>query len=153
MDTSSSALPTNDIELSELGSSSISDSETGPPDGGYGWICVGCSFVVHFFALGIESSWGVYQSYYFMSQDVGAVSNSDLAWVGSIQATGQPLVGFVAGILAQRIRFRVTRFIGTCIMCLALIIASFSTQAWHLYLTQGLCLYRPYGYSIHPVIS
>lgn len=121
-----SALPTEDARLSEMGSSFISHSETPPPDGRYGWICVGCSFVVHFFALGIESSWGVYQNHFFTSQDVGAVSNSNLAWVGSIQATGQPLVGFVAGILAQRIGFRVTGFIGTCVMCLALITASFS---------------------------
>ncbi|KAK0214747.1 major facilitator superfamily domain-containing protein [Armillaria fumosa] len=152
MDTSSPALPTNDVELLELGSSSISDSETRPQDGGYGWVCVGCSFVVHFFALGIESSWGVYQSHYFTSQDVGAVTNSDLAWVGSIQATGQPLVGFAAGILAQRIGFRVTGFIGTCIMCLALITASFSTQVWHLYLTQGLLFGIGSGFAFIPAV-
>ncbi|KAK0467019.1 major facilitator superfamily domain-containing protein [Desarmillaria tabescens] len=108
--------------------------------------------VVHFFALGIESSWGVYQSHYLTSQDVGAVSNSDLAWVGSIQATGQPLVGFVAGILAQRIGFRVTGFIGTCVMCLALIIASFSTQVWHLYLTQGLLFGIGSGFAFIPAV-
>ncbi|KAK0495752.1 hypothetical protein EDD18DRAFT_251938 [Armillaria luteobubalina] len=69
----------------------------------------------------LTSSWGVYQSHYFTSHDLGPISSSDLAWVGSIQATGQPLVGILAGILAQRIGYRLTGFIGTCIMCIGLI--------------------------------
>ncbi|KAG7440738.1 MFS general substrate transporter [Guyanagaster necrorhizus] len=122
------------------------------PDGGYGWICVFCSFIVHFFALGIESSWGVYQSHYFTSHDLGPVSNSDLAWVGSIQATGQPLVGILAGILAQRIGYRLTGFIGTCIMGIGLISASFSTHVWHLYLTQGVLFGVGSGFAFIPAV-
>lgn len=41
----------------------------------------------------IESSWGVYQAYFSNSQILGPIQQSELAWVGSIQATGQPLVG------------------------------------------------------------
>ncbi|KAK0440347.1 major facilitator superfamily domain-containing protein [Armillaria borealis] len=122
------------------------------PDGGYGWVCVFCSFVVHFFALGIESSWGVYQSHYFTSHDLGPISSSDLAWVGSIQATGQPLVGILAGILAQRIGYRLTGFIGTCIMCIGLISASFSTHVWHLYLTQGVLFGVGSGFAFIPAV-
>ncbi|KAK0186473.1 major facilitator superfamily domain-containing protein [Armillaria mellea] len=122
------------------------------PDGGYGWVCVFCSFVVHFFALGIESSWGVYQSHYFTSHDLGPISSSDLAWVGSIQATGQPLVGILAGILAQRIGYRLTGFIGTCIMCIGLISASFSTHIWHLYLTQGVLFGVGSGFAFIPAV-
>ncbi|PBK89520.1 MFS general substrate transporter [Armillaria gallica] len=122
------------------------------PDGGYGWVCVFCSFVVHFFALGIESSWGVYQSHYFTSHDLGPISSSDLAWVGSIQATGQPLVGILAGILARRIGYRLTGFIGTCIMCIGLISASFSTHVWHLYLTQGVLFGVGSGFAFIPAV-
>ncbi|KAK0235045.1 major facilitator superfamily domain-containing protein [Armillaria nabsnona] len=122
------------------------------PDGGYGWVCVLCSFVVHFFALGIESSWGVYQSHYFTSHDLGPISSSDLAWVGSIQATGQPLVGILAGILAQRIGYRLTGFIGTCIMCIGLVSASFSTHVWHLYLTQGVLFGVGSGFAFIPAV-
>ncbi|KAF9019798.1 MFS general substrate transporter [Hymenopellis radicata] len=128
------------------------DAHEAPPDGGYGWICVLCSFTVHFFALGIESSWGVYQSHYFTSHVLGPVSSSDLAWVGSIQATGQPLVGILAGILAQRIGFRITGFMGTCIMCMGLIAASFSTHIWHLYLTQGVMFGVGSGFAFIPAV-
>ncbi|KAK0443068.1 major facilitator superfamily domain-containing protein [Desarmillaria tabescens] len=130
----------------------VDTDKASSPDGGYGWICVFCSFIVHFFALGIESSWGVYQSHYFVSCDLGPVSNSDLAWVGSIQATGQPLVGILAGILAQRIGYRLTGFIGTCIMCIGLISASFSTHIWHLYLTQGVLFGVGSGFAFIPAV-
>ncbi|KAK0437763.1 major facilitator superfamily domain-containing protein [Desarmillaria tabescens] len=130
----------------------VDTDKASSPDGGYGWICVFCSFIVHFFALGIESSWGVYQSHYFTSRDLGPISNSDLAWVGSIQATGQPLVGILAGILAQRIGYRLTGFIGTCIMCIGLISASFSTHVWHLYLTQGVLFGIGSGFAFIPAV-
>lgn len=108
---SPSAPPVSVPSIADVRDEQDSDSTDLLPDGGYGWICVLCSFVVHFFALGcvdhspdvdtrilnrvcsIESSWGVYQSHYFTSKVLGHVSSSDLAWVGSIQATGQPLVG------------------------------------------------------------
>lgn len=52
-----------------------------------------CGLADALIVCSIESSWGVYQSHYFTSKVLGHVSSSDLAWVGSIQATGQPLVG------------------------------------------------------------
>lgn len=52
-----------------------------------------CGRAIGLIVFSIESSWGVYQSHYFTSKVLGHVSSSDLAWVGSIQATGQPLVG------------------------------------------------------------
>ncbi|ESK83941.1 mfs monocarboxylate [Moniliophthora roreri MCA 2997] len=124
-------------------------------DGGYGWVCVLCSFVVHFFALGIESSWGVYQNFYFTSPDegVGPISNSNLAWVGSIQATGQPLVGYLAAIMIRKVGYRWTGFFGTVIMAVSLITASFSTHTWHLYLTQGILFGIGSGFAYIPAVT
>lgn len=131
----------------------IDQNEAEVPDGGYGWVCVLCSFVVHFFALGIESSWGVYQAYFSNSQILGPIQQSELAWVGSIQATGQPLVGFAAGLLAEKIGYRITGFIGCCLMCLGLILASFSTKVWHLYLTQGVLFGVGCGFAFIPAVT
>ncbi|KAF5343899.1 hypothetical protein D9758_012110 [Tetrapyrgos nigripes] len=130
-------------------------SAEGPPNGGYGWICVLCSFVIHFFALGIESSWGVYQNFYFTSpnEGVGNASNADLAWIGSIQATGQPLVAYLAAIMARKVGFRWTGFFGAIVMAASLIAASFSTKVWHLYLTQGVLYGAGCGFAYIPAIA
>lgn len=46
----------NRVKDVESGSTSIftaPQNDTDPfPDGGYGWVCVLCSFVYHFFAIG-----------------------------------------------------------------------------------------------------
>ncbi|PBK80870.1 MFS general substrate transporter [Armillaria gallica] len=107
-------------------------------EGGYGWICLLCSFIVNFLALGVESTWGVYQDYYFSTAEVGHVSNSNLAWVGAIQAVGVSIFGFPAGKLAERIGYRMTGIIGCSLMAIGLLGASFSSKVWHLYLNQGL---------------
>jgi MFS family permease len=44
----------------------------------------------------------------------------------------------LAGHLAKRIGFAWTTIIGITLMSVGLISASFSTEVWHLYLTQGL---------------
>ncbi|KII90710.1 hypothetical protein PLICRDRAFT_106032 [Plicaturopsis crispa FD-325 SS-3] len=124
------------------------------PDGGYGWVCVLSSFIYHFFAIGIESTWGVYQRYFLDSSSVlPKASNSQLAWVGSIQATGVPVAGMFAGIIINRIGYRLTLFTGSCVMGLGFILASFSTQVWHLYLTQGLIFGLGSGLGHIPAVS
>ncbi|KAK0498926.1 major facilitator superfamily domain-containing protein [Armillaria luteobubalina] len=86
----------------------------------------------------VESTWGVYQDYYFSTAEVGYISNSNLAWVGAIQAVGVSIFGLPAGKLAERIGYRVTGIIGCSLMAIGLLGASFSSKVWHLYLNQGL---------------
>ncbi|KAF9305476.1 hypothetical protein BGZ74_010142 [Mortierella antarctica] len=45
--------------------------------------------------------------------------------------------GFVSGVAADKFGYRITALLGTAIMAIALILASFASQVWHLYLSQG----------------
>ncbi|KAK0194560.1 major facilitator superfamily domain-containing protein [Armillaria mellea] len=119
----------------------------------YGWICLLCSFIVNFLALGVESTWGVYQDYYFSTAKVGHVSNSNLAWVGAIQAVGVSIFGFPAGKLAERIGYRMTGIIGCSLMAIGLLGASFSSKVWHLYLNQGLVFAIGSAFAVIPALT
>ncbi|KAK0205474.1 major facilitator superfamily domain-containing protein [Desarmillaria ectypa] len=122
-------------------------------EGGYGWICLLCSFIVSFLALGIESTWGVYQDYYFNTAELGHVSNSNLAWVGAIQAVGVSVLGFPAGKLAERIGYRMTGIIGCTLMTIGLLGASFSSKLWHLYLNQGIVFAIGSAFTVIPALT
>ncbi|KAG7442941.1 MFS general substrate transporter [Guyanagaster necrorhizus] len=122
-------------------------------EGRYAWICLLCSFVVNFLALGIESTWGVYQDYYFNTAELGHVSNSNLAWVGAIQAVGVSVLGFPAGKLAERIGYRMTGIIGCTLMTIGLLGASFSSEVWHLYLNQGIVFAMGSAFAVIPALT
>ncbi|ORY03792.1 MFS general substrate transporter [Basidiobolus meristosporus CBS 931.73] len=109
-----------------------------PPEGGYGWVVVLSSFLIHFVVLGVQYSWGIYQQYYLSHTFAGRVKASSLSLVGTIGAAAMPICGIVTGRLADRYGFKLIAFCGTATLTLGLILASFAKELWHLYLTQGL---------------
>ncbi|KAF9571852.1 hypothetical protein EC968_010580 [Mortierella alpina] len=58
--------------------------------------------------------------------------------IGTIGTSATYLVGFFTGTCADRWGYRATACSGTLFMTTALVMASFSTQLWHLYLSQGV---------------
>ena len=54
-----------------------------PPNGGYGWVVVAASFVIHLLVLGNIYSFGVLFPIYI---DVFRQPQGSVAWVGSISA-------------------------------------------------------------------
>ncbi|KAK9767848.1 hypothetical protein K7432_002030 [Basidiobolus ranarum] len=109
-----------------------------PPEGGYGWVVVFSSFLFHFVVLGVQYSWGIYQQHYLSHTYAGRVSASSLSLVGTIGAGAMPICGIVTGRLADKYGYKLIAFCGTIGISLGLILASFATEVWHLYLTQGL---------------
>ncbi|KAK7047293.1 hypothetical protein VNI00_006524 [Paramarasmius palmivorus] len=122
-------------------------------EGGYGWVIIVCSFVVNFLALGIESTWGVYQDYYLSSRVFGHSSHLQLAWIGAIQAVGISIFGLPAGKLAERIGHRWTGIAGSLIVGLGLVTASLSNNMWQLYLNQGLLFAIGSAFMLIPALT
>ncbi|KAK0469014.1 major facilitator superfamily domain-containing protein [Desarmillaria tabescens] len=147
-------IPLTQICNDDIVHQSPSNSDAGiTHEGVYAWICLLCSFIVNFLALGIESTWGVYQDYYFNTAELGHVSNSNLAWVGAIQAVGVSVLGFPAGKLAERIGYRMTGIIGCTLMAIGLLGASFSSKVWHLYLNQGIVFAIGSAFAVIPALT
>ncbi|KAL8751709.1 MAG: hypothetical protein Q9199_006235, partial [Rusavskia elegans] len=106
-----------------------------PPDGGHGWVCVAACFMINCFTWGIVSSYGVYLSYY-------------LSTFGAAMLVA-PLVTF----FARKFGTRAPMFAGVVALAGGFIAASFASEAWHLYLCQGVLVGIGVGFIYTPSIA
>ncbi|KAF9286841.1 hypothetical protein BGZ74_001214 [Mortierella antarctica] len=109
-----------------------------PIDGGLkGWLAVLGSFLIHCFAFApTEFVFGIFELHYH-SVFPDATSSS-IAFIGTTGSAVTYIAGFLSGIIADRFGFRGTALCGTVVMTISLVLASFSTKIWHLYMTQGV---------------
>ena len=120
------------------------------PDGGWGWIVTCSCFFMHLVVLGSIYSFGVFLPVYVIefSQGRGAVS-----WVGSVGAAGFVAFALPTTFLVQRFGARVTTAIGGVLVGGGLLIASYATELWHLYLTQGILVGFGYAFIMLPSLA
>ncbi|ORX96148.1 MFS general substrate transporter [Basidiobolus meristosporus CBS 931.73] len=130
------------VELSRVGPPLKSDvagyKETNEfPEGGWGWLVVASSFLIHFIVLGLQYTFGVYQQHYAAIVFPG-VKESKISFIGTLGSSILFIFGLVSGRLADMYGFKRIQFLGNVILCGGLIIASFASEVWHLYLSQGV---------------
>ncbi|KAF9386869.1 hypothetical protein CPB97_003234 [Podila verticillata] len=122
----------------EKGDATTTDTPAaaGPPDGGYGWVVVACSFLNNFAMLGIMFSWGIFQQLY--STDIFPGKASSVSWIGTLAFGFMYICGGCFSMFAARIGYRKMICTGSFLVGGGLIAASFSTEIWQLYLSQGI---------------
>ena len=123
---------------------SVIEKEVLPPDGGlHAWLVVVGTFLVHLTVDGTLSSFGVFLATYStpsltIGTSFATTSATVLSLIGSFAAGCTEIFGILTGRLAEsRVGYRAMMMLGTVVLTVALILASFSTQAWQLILTQG----------------
>ncbi|TPX31763.1 hypothetical protein SmJEL517_g04991 [Synchytrium microbalum] len=140
-DFNSSSVTVEDLPLTEPVTEEkkipVIDDEDQPPDGGLqAWTIVASSFLIHFLCWGNAYSWGVYQRYLVSN---GLYGNTvSLAALGSSQTGVIFLLGMPIGIMTSRYGFRRLIQIGAVCFGSGYIFASFGTEYWHLFLSQGV---------------
>ncbi|KAF9105830.1 hypothetical protein BGX27_009419 [Mortierella sp. AM989] len=117
-----------------------------------GWLAVLGSLLIHCFVFApTEYVFGVFVLHY---QDVFPESSaSAITFVGTTGSAITYIAGFLSGIMADRFGFRPTAFVGSVIMALSLVGASFSTELWHLYVTQGVLFGVGASFAYYPAIA
>ncbi|KAG0205395.1 hypothetical protein BGX28_003016 [Mortierella sp. GBA30] len=117
-----------------------------------GWLAVLGSMLIHCFVFApTEFVFGIFEHHY---QEVFKDSTaSSIAFVGTTGSAITYIAGFLSGIVADRFGFRPTAFAGTVIMTVSLVLASFSTQLWHLYVTQGVLFGVGASFTYYPAIA
>ncbi|KAF9185226.1 hypothetical protein BGZ51_002715 [Haplosporangium sp. Z 767] len=120
--------------------------------GAQAWLVVLGSFLIHSFAFApTEYVFGIFEHHY---QNIFPdATASSIAFVGTTGSSVTYLAGFLAGIVADRFGFRITAVAGAIIMTVSLILASFATQLWHLYLTQGILFGIGSSLAYYPAIA
>ncbi|KXN74344.1 MFS general substrate transporter [Conidiobolus coronatus NRRL 28638] len=122
-------------------------------DGGYGWMVVIGSFLVNFAVLGFMYSFGVFYGYYLNFEFKDKMDSFGGVFIGTLSNCILALMGLISGSLTDKIGYRYTLAIGGFIYCLGLLLASFSTEAWHLFLTQGAMVGVGGSLAYFPAIS
>ncbi|KAF9432848.1 hypothetical protein BGZ76_010242 [Entomortierella beljakovae] len=137
---------TSDIENAEtVCSKEISSTEPNPlegklldyPEGGFGWLVVLASFIVNFWAFAPNMTFGVYQAYYLKENTFPGALATEISWVGSIGTAAMFIPGPFVAPMTRFIGLRAVVLVGIVIATAGLISASFCTQLWQLYITEG----------------
>lgn len=111
-----------------------------PPDGGYGWICCFCVFLVMFSTWGCNSGFGVFLGFYLNNDTYPHATKYDYALIaGFTVALGQGMSPFVM-VIMRIIGMKPTMLFGDALLLAGFILASFTKKIWQLYLTQGVLI-------------
>ena len=130
----------NNSAISTKPSSSSSDrsSEVSlptPPDGGWGWVVVLASFLVHLIADGCAFSFGVL---YVELLEYFGKSKGKTAWVGSLFVSVPLMTGPIASALTNRYGCRRTTIIGGLVATIGFVLSSFANSIEMLCFTFGI---------------
>ncbi|KAK3714804.1 hypothetical protein LTR37_007539 [Vermiconidia calcicola] len=117
----------------------VAAREDVPPDGGYGWICTGCVFVINAHTWGVNSAWGIFLAYFLAHSSFPDATQLEYALIGGMSISMSLLISPAVGVSNSKLGTRITLFIGTGLVSLSMLMASFASQVWHLFLSQGVC--------------
>ncbi|KAG0365535.1 major facilitator superfamily domain-containing protein [Gamsiella multidivaricata] len=108
------------------------------PDGGLrAWLVVLGSFLIHCFCFApTEYIFSMFENHYL--ELYPSSSHGSIAFIGTLGSSTTYFAGFVSGASADKFGYRFTALLGTAVMAVALLLASFATQVWQLYLSQGV---------------
>ena len=110
-----------------------------PPNGGYGWVCVACSFLINAHPWGLNSSYSVFLAYYLSTRTFPGASRLSFAFVGGLSIGSAMMISPVATVSVRRFGTNITLLIGVVFETTSFVGCSFTNQAWQLFLSQGLC--------------
>ncbi|OJI83159.1 hypothetical protein ASPTUDRAFT_57117 [Aspergillus tubingensis CBS 134.48] len=113
---------------------------TTPPNGGLqAWLQVTGSFFLFFNSWGTVNTYGAFQAYY----ELGLLkdqSNSDISWIGAIQAFLLLLIGVITGPLYDSGHFYVLILTGSALIVVGFMTLSVCTSYWQVLLAQAFCI-------------
>ncbi|XP_071962612.1 monocarboxylate transporter 12-like [Antedon mediterranea] len=118
-------------------------------DGGWGWIVVMGAFFNMILIVGFMNGSGIYLANW--KNDLGQ-STSIVAGAISLFPTIVLMTNFLASYLSRRYGERIVMFFGGLIASAGCILASFSTQIYHLYLSFSLLTGIGYGLAFQPTV-
>ncbi|XP_052092439.1 monocarboxylate transporter 9-like [Mytilus californianus] len=107
----------------------------GAQDGGWGWLIVLSSMLIHFIIGGFDRSGGIL---YLKFEEKFKTPAAVTAWVPSISSGLRLTLGPVVGVMCHRFSFRSVVIWGGFILVFALIISGFAPNIYFLFVSYGV---------------
>ncbi|OOQ86807.1 putative monocarboxylate transporter [Penicillium brasilianum] len=154
--------PQHDVQSTEDQISNVIESssqltnppnDSSPPDGGYGWVCTVAAATINAHSWGFNSAYAVFLAHYLNNNIFPGATALQYALVGSLSLTCLMLISPVATLAVGKIGIRATMFCGVVLETASLLCASWASQIWHLFLTQGLVFGVGLGLIFIPVAA
>ncbi|KAI1617096.1 MFS transporter, MCP family, solute carrier family 16, member 10 [Exophiala viscosa] len=128
-------------------------AEDVPPNGGYGWVCTACVFLINAHSWGLNSAWGIFLAHYLSDSTFANASNLEYALIGGLSISSSGLSAPMVSVSQRYFGTQITLLIGTGLLFAALFGASYATEIWHLFLTQGVCFGFALGFLYIPATA
>lgn len=137
---------THDIDLEQwIGTqTNVADRIDVPPDGKYGWVVTACVFLINAHTWGVNSAWGVFLAHFLSNSTFEGASHLQYALIGGLSISQALLVSTLVAKSNETLGIRFSLLLGTLLVSASLVAASYATEVWHLFLSQGLC----FGYGM-----
>ncbi|EST09734.1 Major facilitator superfamily [Kalmanozyma brasiliensis GHG001] len=130
--------PSNSTDLSTTDNVQLSDAAFTIREGGYGWVNVVCSIFVNASTWGVNTTFGVYFSYYLQNDYFPGATPMRYAYVGGLSISSCMLVApFVNLLWRSSGWFKTPLYLGMVLVSLGQIGAGLSRTYVQLLLTQG----------------
>ncbi|WRT67573.1 uncharacterized protein IL334_004545 [Kwoniella shivajii] len=120
------------------------------PDGGYGWVIVGCLIAMNAVTWGINTTYGVFSSYYLSNNYFEGGSTLKYAWVGGLSVATCLLCGPLANAISRWLGFRTTMMFGTAFVVLGQCMAGLCRTYGEFLFCQGILFGTGLGFTLVP---
>ncbi|XP_015926100.1 monocarboxylate transporter 12 [Parasteatoda tepidariorum] len=120
-----------------------------PPDGGWGWVVVFASFMIHVIADGVTYTFGIF--YVEFLKYYGS-SKGTTAWVASIMVGTTYCIGPIASGLTNKYGCRAVTIAGAILASAGLMLSTISPNVQFLFFSIGLCTGSGFGLMYLPSI-
>ncbi|XP_054167344.1 monocarboxylate transporter 12-like [Oppia nitens] len=119
------------------------------PDGGWGWVVVFASFMIHVIADGVTYTFGIF--YYEILKHY-KTSNAMTSWVASIMTGTTYCVGPIASALTNKYGCRAVTIAGAILSSVGFLLSLIAPDVITLYFTIGICTGFGFGLMYLPAI-
>lgn len=131
------------------GASATAAALAQPPDGGWGWVVVFSSFMIHVIADGVTYTFGIF---YLEFLKYFQESKGKTAWIASIMVGTTFCIGPVASGLTTKYGCRTVTIAGSLLATAGLVISVPAPNVTYLFFTIGLCTGAGFGLMYLPAI-
>lgn len=150
MTMSSPSVPTATSSSTTPGASAASVAALAkPPDGGWGWVVVLSSFMIHVIADGVTYTFGIF---YLEFLKYFQESKGKTAWIASIMVGTTFCIGPVASGLTTKYGCRTVTIAGSLLATVGLVISVPAPNVTYLFFSIGLCTGAGFGLMYLPAI-